>query len=71
MRVFQTVTDGQWSDIELKQIKNSTMFKIFDNDIPFIDNFGFSIFTSLSDAYLNDDDIWQIDIIDCVSEGSK
>jgi hypothetical protein len=68
MRIFQTVKEGQWSDIELKYIKYNIMFKIFDNDIPYIDSFGYSIFTSLSDAYLNDGGIWQIDIMDCVSE---
>ena len=67
MRTFQTVIEGQWTDTELKYIKYNTMFQIFDNGIPYKDGFGCYIFNSLSDAYLNNDEIWQIDIMDCIS----
>jgi hypothetical protein len=54
--------------IEFKDLRKGDLFRLFDNDNPVINQDGFSVFKAESDAYLNAEGIWQIDIVDSLTE---
>jgi len=65
-RVAQVLIDGNWVNIEFSQLKAGDRFKIFESDGEEIKDFatGNTEFVAESDAFLNKDDVWTIDIED-------
>lgn len=57
-----------FESIEFKELKEGDLFRLFDDFNPVIDSNGFTIWKALSDAYLNDEGIWQVNIMDSLTE---
>lgn len=62
------MNSNMFRGIDFKDLKKGNLFRLFDNDEPVIDNNGFTVWKALSDAYLNDEGVWQINIMDSLTE---
>lgn len=63
LRKVQRLKIGEWIDIDFIDLKLGHIFIMFEsNGEPVVDSIGDRVFTAKSDAYLNDLNIWQIDI---------
>lgn len=58
----------QFLSYRFSELKQGDEFRLFDDEEPVLDCNGFSCWTALSDAYENDEGIWQIDIRDSLLE---
>ena len=52
--------------IEFSNLKCGDIFRLFDDEIPVINNDGFTFFKAMSNAYKTDEGYWQVDIIDSI-----
>jgi hypothetical protein len=68
MRTCQIKKDKEWININFSELKQGDIFRLFDNDIPVINNEGFTQFMAQSDAYENNEGIYQVDIMDSICE---
>lgn len=66
MRTCQIFKNGKWTDTNFAELKKDDIFRLFDDDIPAINNDGFTQFMAQSDAYENDKGIYQVDIMDSI-----
>lgn len=68
IRTCQLFKNKEWIDIKFKDLKQGDIFRLFDDGIPVIDNDGFTNLGAKSDAYLNDEGKYQVDIMDSITE---
>ena len=53
---------------EFRNLKKNDGFRLFDDEEPVTDYNGFTCWLALSDAYENDEGIWQVDVKDSLLE---
>jgi len=70
MRTVQryNLETNEWEDIKFEQLRKGDIFQLFDNGIQVEDDAGYTRFQAISDAYLNDDDIYTVDIMSSINE---
>lgn len=68
MRTCQIFKNEEWIDINFEELKKGDIFRLFDDGIPVKDLDGFTNFTAQSDAYQNDEDIYQVDVLESITE---
>lgn len=67
-------SDGklEYIPFDFKDLKERDCFRLFENKNDLnsivISNTGYSIFQAKSDAFENDEGIWQVDVINCISD---
>lgn len=54
--------NGKWNDIEFSNLKRNMLFMMYEGEEPVKSNYGVT-FVAASDAYLNNEGIWQISIV--------
>lgn len=61
-RLVEILNGNEWEPTEFKYLQVGDRFRMFDDDEPVIDACGQTIFTAISDAYMNSQKIWQINV---------
>ena len=70
MRICEKLIIGtkEFIPINLKDLKCNDRFRLFDDDEIVINQDGYSVWKAENDAYRNDEGIWQVDVIDALTE---
>ena len=68
MRTCQILKDDEWTNINFEELKKDNKFRLFDDGVLVKDNDGFSIFTALNDAYMNEEGIYQVDVSGTITD---
>lgn len=63
-RFTQRKVNGLWEDIKFRELKDGDIFRLFEPDgTPVVDK-DIAVFTTTCDAFLNEDNIWTVNIIE-------
>lgn len=66
-RKIEKLVDEQWVNYQMKDLKDGDIFRMTEpSGVPIANSLGKTQWTASGDAFLNEQNLWTIDIEDCI-----